>query len=146
MNLSKTNYEEVVIVTTLIKRRNITFLSIENPLESFVSRVDVSHIVLRIYHVTESLQCVTILLSVLFESLDSLVFTYILRELIVSLRVSILRESDFSLDDSSDILSSHRLAVAHLNDDVATISGDILELAHACIVENVKIILGVLIE
>ena len=85
MNLCKTYNEESIILTTLIERRNSTFLRIEDPLESLTSSTEVSDIVLSGTCIWSCFYSIAILLCILLKSLDCLILRNILRELVVSL-------------------------------------------------------------
>ena len=118
MNLIQYYYEQVVVVTTLIHRRNLTLLALEDPLQGITGRMDVGYIVSSCCHIIQVLYTITALGCILQEILRLRISTYIARELVECCTVSIVRELNLLLDDCCHILGYHCLAVANLEDDI----------------------------
>ena len=76
MNLVKNNYQQVVVVATLIERRNSTFLAVKDPLQSLTCSVDVGYVVSISCNVLQVLNLITVLRSVLEQVLRLLVGAY----------------------------------------------------------------------
>ena len=73
----------MVVVTALIEWRNLTFLSLEEPLHSLAGSGDVDHVVLGIADALTLLNLEAVLGGVLLHGLEGLVLAYELRELVV---------------------------------------------------------------
>ena len=130
MNLIQYNYQQVVVVTTLIHWRNLTLLGIEDPLQSITGRMDVSNIVSSCSYILQLLYTITILLGILQEVLSLRISTYEARELVISCAIGIVRELNLLLDNCSHILINHSLAVANLEDDITLTQLNLVQCIH----------------
>ena len=146
MNLIQNNYQQVVVVTTLVHWRNLTLLAIEDPLQSVTGRMDVSNIVSSCSYILQLLYTITILLSILQEILSLRISTYEARELVVSCAVGIVRELNLLLDNCSHILINHSLAVANLEDDITLTQLNLVQCIHRSSIQCVDEGLVVLIH
>ena len=146
MNLCQGYNKQVVIVTTLIQRRYLTLLGIEDPLHCLTGRTETYYIVLVIEHILTLLNLETELSGILLEVSDSLVLRYILAELIICVRISLLREIDGVLNNSYIILVDHCLAGCYLKDDATCRELKELNIIDCKSLDAVKVVLAVLIH
>ena len=146
MNLIEYNYQQVVVVTTLIQWRYSTFLSLKQPLQSLTSSVDVCQVVNRCCHILQVLYIVTTLSCVLQDVVSCLVSTYEARELVVSGTIGILREIDALLDNSSGIFLNHCLTIANLEDHITLTQLKFRSSIHSLSIQSIDESLVVLIH
>ena len=92
-------------------------------------------------HVVALLHGKTELSSVLLECFQCLVLADILAELVISVRIGLLREVDGVLNDSHIIFVDHVLAVGHLQHNIALRQLNVLQVASCCGQNAVQIVL-----
>ena len=140
------NNQQMVVVAALVHLRNITLLCLEDPLQCVACRVDASEIVLGGCYVLALLYCVTVLLGVLHDVFSGLVCAYECAELVVCCRVSLTRELDVLLYDSSHILVNHVSAVKNLDYNAALCKVNLLDFVCRHGVEALNEVLGVVVK
>ena len=138
--------EIVTIVATLIERRDITDLSVEEPLHSITCRVDTSKVVLRCRNISSFLHTVTVLGCILIDSVRCSVSTDESAELVIDSAASILRVIDSLLDDGSGVFFYHVLTIENLDNDVTLCRGDVLCLLRSHRQQCVEVSLGVVVH
>ena len=89
----------MIVVTTFEQRRNITFLSIEDPLHDVACIVNATYIVLSTAEVSTFQKTVTILFCVFLNIFLLCVLSNELTEVVVCLVVSFLAELNRTFDD-----------------------------------------------
>ena len=130
MDLGHAEHQQVVVLlASLEELGNLSLLGLEDPLDGVADAgtTDVAHRMAGGGEVVEILDRVAKLRGVLLQvGQAGLALRDKLAETVVSLGVGIVGETDFLLDDGSDGLALHRLAVEHLDDDVALGELDVL--------------------